>query len=150
MAFVINEECVGCTACVKVCPTEAITGESKLLHVIDPLKCIDCGACGIVCPEPAIEDQFGVVVDRLKPKERPKPVIDLDSCTGSGCRYCVDYCPFDCLEIGRKDEFPPFGVAVLKDPKGCVSCYICEDACIKGVLELRLPEEEEATAGVES
>ena len=42
MAFIITENCTGCTACIRRCPTEAITGERKLLHVIDPELCIDC------------------------------------------------------------------------------------------------------------
>ncbi len=36
MPYIITENCTGCTACIKRCPTDAITGERKLLHVIDP------------------------------------------------------------------------------------------------------------------
>ena len=56
MAFRIIETCIGCTACVKRCPTDAITGERKGLHIIWPELCIDCGACGPVCPVDAILD----------------------------------------------------------------------------------------------
>ena len=50
MAFRIIETCIGCTACVKRCPTDAITGERKGLHIISPELCIDCGACGAGLP----------------------------------------------------------------------------------------------------
>jgi len=43
------EKCIGCGACKKVCPVEAIEGEKKLPHVIDPAKCIKCGSCVDVC-----------------------------------------------------------------------------------------------------
>jgi NADP-reducing hydrogenase subunit HndC len=55
LSFVINpEKCVGCTACARVCPTGAISGEVKKLHVIDQAKCIKCGACESKCRFSAI------------------------------------------------------------------------------------------------
>ena len=43
------EKCIGCGACKKVCPVEAIEGERKLPHTIDTAKCIKCGSCIDVC-----------------------------------------------------------------------------------------------------
>lgn len=39
------ENCVGCTACARNCPVNAIYGERKGVHVIDQVTCIKCGAC---------------------------------------------------------------------------------------------------------
>ena len=36
MSYKIIETCIGCTACTKRCPTEAITGVRNQIHVIDP------------------------------------------------------------------------------------------------------------------
>jgi len=54
-AYEINQEaCIGCTACVRVCPTRAISGERKKPHVIQPEVCISCGICAGKCPVKAI------------------------------------------------------------------------------------------------
>jgi len=53
--FAIDEGmCTGCMACVKPCPTEAISGKKKKPHVIDERKCTRCGACRIVCRYDAV------------------------------------------------------------------------------------------------
>jgi NADP-reducing hydrogenase subunit HndC len=55
MEYVINaENCVGCTACARVCPVNAISGERKEVHLIDPSICIKCGACMEKCKFDAI------------------------------------------------------------------------------------------------
>jgi len=48
------EKCIGCTACVKKCPVDCISGERKEPHVIDEAVCIKCGACYDVCPVDAV------------------------------------------------------------------------------------------------
>ena len=47
-------KCIGCGACKRVCPQDAISGEKKLAHHIDNLKCIKCGACYEKCKFGAI------------------------------------------------------------------------------------------------
>lgn len=49
VAHAIDNTCTGCHVCVKPCPTDAIVGEPKQLHVILQDKCIQCGACYQIC-----------------------------------------------------------------------------------------------------
>ncbi len=57
LQIVIGDGCIGCTACTRVCPVDAIVGERKQPHVIDQDKCIKCGACIDKCPVKVIVKQ---------------------------------------------------------------------------------------------
>lgn len=55
MAAVVNQDiCIGCGACVGVCPVQAIEMNDEGHAQVDPDVCISCGACVGVCPVGAI------------------------------------------------------------------------------------------------
>ncbi len=65
-ALKINENlCIGCTHCIKACPTEALRvseGKARLIHE----RCVDCGECMQACPVNAItieEDDFNRIFE---------------------------------------------------------------------------------------
>jgi len=47
-------DCTGCGACAKVCPTQAIEGEKKKIHLILAEICSKCGSCKDVCKSNAV------------------------------------------------------------------------------------------------
>ncbi len=51
---IIPEKCTGCGLCIKVCPTQATSGEKKKAHKINNDKCTRCGACIESCKFEAI------------------------------------------------------------------------------------------------
>jgi NADH-quinone oxidoreductase subunit F len=54
---IIEDTCTGCGACKRACPSDAITGEKKKLHVIDQDLCIKCGSCFDVCKFKAVHKE---------------------------------------------------------------------------------------------
>ena len=138
MTHSISDVCVGCGACLRVCPVDAIEGLPKQLHIIDPDICIDCGACGIVCPVSCISDQKGVLYQFLKPRQRPRAVVHPESC--SGCQYCISICPFDCLELQVKPgEAFATATSMVVRPNKCTACRLCIDVCPRETIELEYP-----------
>jgi NADH-quinone oxidoreductase subunit F len=50
LKYTINPDtCTGCMVCGKKCPTNAIDGDRKKVHVINQSMCIQCGECFNVC-----------------------------------------------------------------------------------------------------
>ncbi len=71
--YILPDKCTGCGICLRQCPSEAISGGKRMVHVIDQNKCIKCGTCLDVCP-----DKFSAVVkvsgEQVEVPSEPIPV----------------------------------------------------------------------------
>jgi NADH-quinone oxidoreductase subunit F len=66
--YIDPQKCSACGMCLKQCPTDAIIGDKKLVHIIEQEKCIKCGTCFQVCPS-----RFSAV-SKLPGGPAPEPV----------------------------------------------------------------------------
>jgi Na+-translocating ferredoxin:NAD+ oxidoreductase subunit B len=55
VAFIREDECIGCTKCIQACPVDAILGAPKLMHTVIVDLCTGCDLCIPPCPVDCID-----------------------------------------------------------------------------------------------
>ncbi|WP_214001008.1 electron transport complex subunit RsxB [Arsukibacterium sp.] len=55
VAYIREDECIGCTKCIQACPVDAIVGASKLMHTVIVDECTGCDLCVEPCPVDCID-----------------------------------------------------------------------------------------------
>lgn len=70
-AVIREAECIGCTKCIQVCPTDAILGAAKLMHTVIESECSGCELCLAPCPVDCIDlVAVPAPVDRAAERQR--------------------------------------------------------------------------------
>ncbi|MDQ7002153.1 MAG: electron transport complex subunit RsxB [Ghiorsea sp.] len=55
VAYIREDECIGCTLCIKACPVDCIIGAPKQYHTIVADQCTGCTLCLEPCPVDCID-----------------------------------------------------------------------------------------------
>ncbi|MEM8661062.1 MAG: electron transport complex subunit RsxB [Pseudomonadota bacterium] len=55
IAFIREDECIGCTKCIQACPVDAILGAAKQMHTVISSECTGCDLCLDPCPVDCID-----------------------------------------------------------------------------------------------
>ena len=109
-----KDRCTGCTACVKVCPTEAIrVNRSKA--VIYNARCIDCGRCVLACSHHAYSVRSDTM-DRLKDYRYNIAVVDTAFYGQFKNLYDMNIVNQALIDLGFDDVWPDaVGAEMLSD-----------------------------------
>ncbi len=55
VAYIREDECIGCTKCIQACPVDAILGSAKHMHTVITSECTGCDLCVEPCPVDCID-----------------------------------------------------------------------------------------------
>lgn len=55
VAYIREDECIGCTKCIQACPVDAILGAAKQMHTVIVDECTGCDLCVDPCPVDCID-----------------------------------------------------------------------------------------------
>lgn len=55
VAYIREDECIGCTKCIQACPVDAIIGATRQMHTIIADECTGCDLCVEPCPVDCID-----------------------------------------------------------------------------------------------
>lgn len=55
VAYIREDECIGCTKCIQACPVDAILGAAKKMHTVIASECTGCDLCVEPCPVDCID-----------------------------------------------------------------------------------------------
>jgi len=68
VAFIIEEDCIGCVKCIAACPVDAILGAAKFMHTVIASECTGCELCIAPCP-------VDCIVMKPTPVDEDQPLI---------------------------------------------------------------------------
>jgi uncharacterized Fe-S center protein len=110
--------CTGCGACVKVCPTQAITLDNKKAS-LDKIKCIGCASCIAACNFNAIDVPWDSGADTIQEKMIEYAYAVLRKQEGK-CVF-INFClkitkECDCLAQDDPRVVPDIGILASRDP----------------------------------
>lgn len=131
-AVIRDADCIGCTKCIAVCPTDAILGARQQLHGILDADCTGCGLCLPPCPVDCIDI---VPRDDLLTGSSPESRAALaagpgiEACTD--CGACAPACPSDLQPAALARALRGLDTQAARSLHldRCTACGACDGVC---------------------
>lgn len=84
VAYIREDECIGCTKCIQACPVDAILGASQQMHTVIADECTGCDLCVEPCPVDCIEMRPVAVTLKNWSWSLPPDPVELIATDGAG------------------------------------------------------------------
>jgi heterodisulfide reductase subunit C len=141
--------CFTCGTCTGACPIHEVYPDHDPRKIIRMLNlgmrekvlaspyiwyCSECFLCENNCPQKV---KFSVAWDMLKHiavNEGYAPPLSINADLCSGCGICVSLCPFEALELQKRDDKYVANLAI----ESCRGCGTCSAACPAGAISMSL------------
>jgi electron transport complex protein RnfB len=126
VAFIREEECIGCTFCIQACPVDAILGGAQQMHSVIASECTGCELCVAPCPVDCIDIR---TLPFKPPKTLPEKSLSEQACIR--CGLCVDVCPVDLLpqQLFWYSQGKAYEKAKQHRLLDCIECGLCHAVC---------------------
>lgn len=138
------EDCIFCGACMRKCPSGAITVDrNEKKWSINRMGCVQCANCVEGCPkkclsmlkpytDPNAEKVIDVVVQPQKEEAAaaPKGDVNCDKDNCVFCGLCSKVCPAGAIKVDRGEKSWEI------DRETCAQCGLCVEKCPKKCLKM--------------
>ena len=128
LAFVHENQCIGCGLCLAPCPVDAIIGAKGYLHTVTR-DCTGCELCVPPCPVDCIE-MIAVTKPSHIPERLTNPVPPANHDCIS-CALCEPVCPVDLpvQNLWQLTERNQLNQANAMGMLDCIECGLCNRSC---------------------
>ena len=126
VAVIREQDCIGCTLCLAVCPVDAIVGSARHMHTVIGSDCTGCELCLPPCPVDCID-----MIVQAEPTANAAPYDSTAGAPCIRCGDCVPVCPrhlqpqmlYAYCNAGEPEK------AQAANLSACIECGLCERAC---------------------
>lgn len=125
LAIINEQQCIGCTICIKACPFDAIIGASQQNHAVLSQLCTGCKLCVDPCPVDCIRMQENSELHAHTPM--PPAYSQHQTCVD--CGRCAPVCPSKLQpdKLYRAVKIKKFHHAATLSQ--CTLCGECDRVC---------------------
>ena len=135
VAFILEDECIGCAKCIQACPVDAIVGAAKQMHTVIAAECTGCDLCVAPCPVDCIEMR---PVGSLAQRRRERPAAPAGAPLIASDRRAEPGAGRGAVKIVKP---PPLADPQLAEPaaaSACIRCGFCAEVCPAELLPQQL------------